>query len=329
MTRKYLRAVLVAGLSASMALSGCAEQGSGTEPPGGEGGCRSLQVVASTTVLGDVAENIIGDGGSVETLMPIGVDPHGFQASARQAASLREADLVVVNGLGLEEGLQDVVDSAAADGIRVLEAGLYVQVLDISGEVVPVGSGDDGIHGYQEGSVDPHIWLDPFRMADVATGIGEALAALDVGCAEERRAAAASYREELLQVDAEVEHILSVVPAGQRTLVTSHAAFGYFADRYGFEIVGVIIPGGSTLAEPSAADLAALVEVLEREGVHAIFAETTQPMDLANTIADELGAEVAVVSLYTGSLGAPGSGAETYIDMLLTDATLIGGALGE
>ncbi len=286
-------------------------------------------VVATTTVLGDIAENILGDKGTVETLMPIGADPHGFQASARQGASLREADLVVANGLGLEEGLQDVIEAAVADGVRVLEAGSYVEVLTVSGEAVPGGPGGDGTQVHQVGSVDPHIWLDPSRMADVVAGIGETLAEIDPACAENWRDAAVAYRDELLRVDAEVEEILSAVPETRRVLVTNHAALGYFADRYGFEIVGVVIPGGSTLAEPSAADLVALVRVLEREGIRVIFAETTRPANLAAAVAAEVGGEVSVVSLYTGSLGEPGSGAETYVEMMLTDATLIAGALGD
>ncbi len=285
----------------------------------------SLLVVASTTVLGDIVENVVGDRGRVETLMPIGADPHGFQASARQAALLREADLVVVNGLGLEEGLQDVIAGAESDGAAVLEAGDFVEVLPFAS----MGSDEQGHAGsHENGDADPHIWLDPARMAAVVTGIGNTLAAVDPGCAEEWTSAARAYRDELLGVDAEVERILDAVPAERRALVTSHAALGYFADRYGFRIIGVVVPGGTTLSEPSAADLAGLVEVLEREGVDVIFAETTQSTDLSAAVAAELGMEVRVVTLHTGSLGEAGSEAETYVGMLLDNAALVAEALG-
>jgi zinc/manganese transport system substrate-binding protein len=164
-------------------------------------------------------------------------------------------------------------------------------------------------------------------MADVVSGLGEALAAADPACPGRWRAAAEAYRQELLALDSEIEAILNAVPAEQRKLVTNHAAFGYFADRYDFEVVGVIIPGGSTLAEPSPADLALLVEVLRREGVRTVFAETTQPADLAEALAAELREGVAVVSLYTGSLGEPGSGADTYVGMERTNAERIAAAL--
>jgi len=111
-------------------------------------------------------------------------------------------------------------------------------------------------------------------------------------------------------------------------MVTNHEAFGYFADRYGFEIIGVVIPGGSTLAEPSSADLGDLVEVMEQSGTGAIFAETTQPTSLAEAVAAELGGEVEVVELFTESLGRPGSGAETLQEMLVTNAGRISEALG-
>jgi zinc/manganese transport system substrate-binding protein len=111
-------------------------------------------------------------------------------------------------------------------------------------------------------------------------------------------------------------------------MVTNHEAFGYFAARYGFEVIGVVIPGGSTLAEPSSAELAALVEIMESESVRVIFAETSQPTALAEAVAAELGGDVDVVELFTESLGPPGSGAETLSKMLLTNAERISAALG-
>ena len=122
--------------------------------------------------------------------------------------------------------------------------------------------------------------------------------------------------------------MLYTVPEGERKLVTSHGSFDYFADQYGFDVVGVIIPGGSTTAEPSSEELADLVHVIEEEEVGAIFGETIEPTDLAETISAEVGSDVVVVELYTGSLGEPGSDAGTYIWMLKTNAGLIADALG-
>lgn len=302
-----------------LAVAGCGQGGEAA--PSGK--CGDTLVVATTTILGDVARQVVGNRGSVEVLMPVGADPHSFQPSASQAASLRRAGLVVTNGLGLEEGLHDVIEAAEAEGVTVVEAASFVEPL-----LFEIGEHEDEASGeHEHGALDPHIWTDPARMAEVVTGLGEALAAADPGCAADHRRAAATYRDELLALDADIEQTLDAVPAGRRKLVTNHHAFGYFADRYGFEVLGAIIPGGGTLAEPSPADLAALVEILRREGVRAIFAETTQQADLAEALAAELGGEVAVVSLFTGSLGEAGSGADTYIGMQRANAERIAAAL--
>lgn len=298
---------------AALLAAGCGTGASGDTVPAGQ--CGLPTVVVTTSVLGDVVANLVGEEGRVEVLMPVGADPHSFQVSAGQAASLRRATLVVVNGLGLEEGMGDAIDAAAAEGAVVVEAASFVEPL-------PLGEGGD------HGSLDPHIWGDPRRMADVVSGLGEALAGADPACPERWREAAARYRAEVLVVDAEIEALLESVPPERRKLVTNHHSLGYFADRYGFEVLGAIIPGGDTLAAPSPADLAALVEVLEREGVAAIFAETTRPSDLAASLAAEAGEWVSVVALYTGSLGEAGSGAETYLAMQRTNAELIAASLG-
>ncbi|MBN2113142.1 MAG: zinc ABC transporter substrate-binding protein [Acidimicrobiia bacterium] len=323
---------MVNGLAAAaLLLAGC---GGEAAPAASTEGCRVLRVVVTTSVLGDIVQNAVGEAVNVEVLMPVGADPHSFSPSASQAGALREADLVVANGLGLEEGLQGVVAQAAAAGVTVVEATSFVDPLPFAQvsaheEEGEAAQEEEGEEAHEHDTLDPHIWTDPARMAEVATGLGEALAAADPSCGADHREAAAAYRQRLEALDAEIEGILAAVPPEDRKLVTSHHAFGYFADRYGFEMIGAIIPGGSTLAEPSPADLAALVEILRREGVRAVFAETTQPADLAEALAAELSGEVAVVSLYTGSLGEAGSGADTYIGMQRVNAQRIAGALGE
>ncbi len=310
--------MVLVGLWALLA-AGCGAGTGATSVAGEE--CGPVEVVASTSILGDVVGSVVGEHGVVEVLMPRGADPHSFQISARQAAAMRRADLVVVNGLGLEEGMGGAVETAASDGVRVVEAASFVEPLPFSLD----GGGDETGHG----SLDPHFWTDPARMAQVVTGLAEALAAADPACAQRWREAAASYREEILALDEEIEVILETIPADRRKLVTNHHSLGYFADRYGFTVLGAIVPGGSTLAEPSPADLAGLVAILEREGIRAIFADTTRPADLAEALAAELGEQVSVVELFTGSLGDPGSGAETYPAMQRTNARRIAAALGD
>ncbi len=289
-----MRNVLLAGLTLVAASCSSADTADG-----------AVLVVVTTTVLGDVAANVVGDSAVVEVLIPLGVDPHDFQASARQVARMAEADLVVANGLGLEEGLGDVLASLGGDGHPVLLVGKLLGPLRL-------------IEGR---GPDPHIWLDPLRMVAVT---GLIAGALEQVAPEGRwRVNADRYTAELEAADAEIQAILAAVPEGRRMLVTNHDSLGYFAERYDFEVIGVVVPGGSTLAQPSSADLAALVRVIEQSGVPAIFAETTEPASLAESIAAEVEDDVAVVELFIGSLGGPGSGAETYIEMLLTDANRI------
>jgi zinc/manganese transport system substrate-binding protein len=262
-------------------------------------------VVVTTSVLGDVVENLVGDVAEVEVLMPPGADPHEFALSARQAADLREADLVVANGGGFEAGLDDTLDAAEDDGATVVRA------LDAVDRI------DD----------DPHFFTDPDRMAVAAGAIADALAAevpaLDTAEVRDR---ADAYVADLEALGAEVEATLAPVPPEHRRLVTNHDVFAYFADRYDFTVVGAVVPAVTTQAEPAAGELADLAAVIEAEGVPAIFADTSSPEQLADALADEAG-DVEVVELYSESLGEPGTEADTYEGMIRTNASRIAGAL--
>ena len=289
-----------AALCLTVALGAC------TDPTSGED--VDVLVVATTSILGDIVAGVVGDEGDVEVLIPIGVDAHDFSPSSQQASILARADLVVANGLGLEAGLEDVLASVANDGVRVLEVAPLVEPIE-----------------FRDGGSDPHFWMDPARVGDAALAVASALDDHHPGGWRDR---ADSYAAGMAATDREIEEVLSPVPEERREMVTNHEALGYFADRYGFEIIGVVIPGGSTLAEPSSAELADLVEVMEQSGTGTIFAETTQPTSLAEAVAAELGDEVEVVELFTESLGGPGSGAETLREMLMTNAGRISDALG-
>jgi zinc/manganese transport system substrate-binding protein len=292
-------------LAAAILLGSCGSDASEAD---------GITVVATTTILGDVAGNVVGDGGTVNVLLPTGADPHEYQPSARQVAAIAEADLVVVNGLGLEEGLADVLESAESDGANILRVAPQL-------EPIPFGVADRP----GSASADPHVWFDPERMTVAAELIAEELTAIDDGGEWGIRATA--YAAQLVAADQEIRGLLEVIPPQQRKLITNHDALGYFAARYGFDVIGVVIPGGSTLAEPSSAELTDLVSVVSAEGVPAIFAETTNPAALADAVAAEVDSGVVVVELFTGSLGEPGSGAATLIDMLLVNARRIAGAL--
>jgi zinc/manganese transport system substrate-binding protein len=167
--------------------------------------------------------------------------------------------------------------------------------------------------------------MDPIRVGEAALALADQLDEVGPGAWHDR---AESYSEEMRATDTAISALLEEVAEGSRKMVTNHEAFGYFAARYGFDVVGAVIPGGSTLAEPSSAELAVLVETMQSERVNVIFAETTRPTKLADAVASELGEEVEVVELFTESLGPDGSDVETLSEMLLTNAERIAAALG-
>ena len=187
-----------------------------------------------------------------------------------------------------------------------------------------VSGEEEGHEGHGHGLEDPHFWFDPLRVKLVVDYITEQLSALDAEGSETFSTNAAAYNAQLDELDTWTQEQVKVVPDANRFLVTSHDSFGYFSNRYGFEVVGVIL-STTTEIEPSAEHLTELVEVVEKYNVPAVFGEATVSERLATSIAEESGAEL--VRLYSGSLGAVGSGAETYLDMVRTNVERIVEAL--
>ncbi|WP_194410699.1 zinc ABC transporter substrate-binding protein AztC [Microbacterium cremeum] len=260
-------------------------------------------VVVSTNILGDVVTELVGDEADVMTLMRPNADPHSFEISAQEAARLRAADLVVSNGLGLEEGLQQHLDAAAADGVGTFVAGDVIDILDYR-------------EGDAAGLPDPHFWTDPARMAEVVDALVPALSRLPGVDGAAIAANAADYGDGLAALDADMTEAFAAIPGARRALVTNHHVFGYLAERFDFRLIGAVIPGGTTLAAPSASDLAGLVTAIESTGVPAIFAESSSPDRLMRALAEEADVHVEVIELYTESLTEPGGGADTYLTMM-------------
>ncbi|MBG6094208.1 zinc ABC transporter substrate-binding protein AztC [Nocardioides luteus] len=285
---------LIGVVAVAMTLSGCAGAGADDDRP---------HIVVTTNILGDVVANTVGDAARVTTLMRPNADPHSFEISAREAATMRDADLIVSNGLGLEEGLQRHLDQAAEAGVETYVAGEQIDVLDYS-------------DGEAEGTPDPHFWTDPARMRDVVDGLEAAAKDIDGIDETAVEQAAAAYRTELDQLDREMTESFGSIPEQHRSLVTNHHVFGYLADRFGFRVVGAVIPGGTTLAAPSAADLRDLTAAIEQADVPTIFAESSQPDRLIQVLADEAGVDVEVSELFTESLTEKGQGADTYLSMM-------------
>ena len=267
-------------------------------------------VAASTNILGDVVRELVGDEAQVMTLMKPDADPHSFEISAQEAARLRSADLVVSNGLGLEEGLQQHLDAAGSEGVPAFVAGDAIEVLDYA-------------EGDAAGTPDSHFWTDPARMLDVVDALEPVLAGLEGVDAGQVAARSDAYRLQLEELDAEMTRSFAAIPPERRALVTNHHVFGYLAERFDFEVVGTVIPGGTTLAAPSASDLADLVDAVQETGVPTIFAESSSPDRLVQALASEAGVRVAVVELFTESLTAPDGGAPTYLTMMRVNAERI------
>lgn len=297
-TRRLLGALSAAALGATL-LVGCGL------PSAEDGG-----IVVTTNILGDVVQEVVGDEVPVTVLMAPDADPHSFGISARQSATVEQASLVVTNGLGLEEGIQTVVDAAEDSGVAVLPVAEQVRPLEYR-------------KGASTGQADPHFWTDPARVREGIDLIEEqVLEHVDGVDAEQLQANAAAYAAEVEELDTWMDEQLSAVPQERRSLVTNHHVLGYLADRFDYEVVGAVIPSGTTLASPSASDLDSLASAVRDAGVRTVFADSSQPDRLATVMAEQAGLEVRVTDLYSESLTAEGE-ASTYLSMMRANTDTI------
>lgn len=270
----------------------------------------SLSVVATTGLIADVARQVAGDRVTVVALMEPGQDAHTFEPTPADAARLQKADLVLANGLGYEENLAPILDE--------LEAGGRVRIVYVSNGVDVLA----GEKGSEHAAGDPHTWMDPHNVVVWADNIAAALEDIDPSGSSAYQANADAYKVQLAELDTAIARQVDAVPQANRKLVTDHETLGYFARRYGFEITGAVIPTVTTSAEPSAADLASLITVMREKNVKTIFVGASASDILAQQVAAEIGYPVQVLRLYH-DLGAPGSGADTYLSMMRVDAETI------
>jgi ABC-type Zn uptake system ZnuABC Zn-binding protein ZnuA len=288
------RAALLAAGLAVLLLAGCSGSGGAADGDGGGGG---LRVVATTTQVADLAANVGGDRVQVASLLKPGIDAHDYEPSPADIDAIARADLVVQNGVGLEEWLGDTIESSGFGG-PVVDASQGVRLRQVDGEA------------------DPHIWQDPRNAQRMAANIERGLAAAEPADAAAFAANLAAYTKELEALDAEVERQIDSL--ANKKVVTNHDAFGYYLDRYGLELVGSVIPSFDTSAELSGRDIRDLVAKIEATGVKAIFSETSLPPRTAETIGREAGVKVVVGehALYGDALGPPGSDGDTYLKMI-------------
>ncbi|MDY6055643.1 metal ABC transporter substrate-binding protein [Micrococcus sp.] len=321
--RRRLLPSAVTALALSLAVAGCSLSDDTQQADGQAGSGDSSQgpvvAVATTTQLGSVLDRVAAcGGGSAVTVMGPGDDPHDYSASSQQVAQMVDAGIVFANGLGLEGGMGAALGGAARDGADVVEVAPQL-------DPMPFGqSTHAGEHGHDHGSEDPHVWMDVARMARAAEVMGDSLAEHrnEPGYAECGR----TVRGELEETDAEVRRILSEVPEDRRTIATDHDAYGYFAAAYGLEVSGTVIPGGSTDAEPSSQELAALTSSLRQDGTDVLVTSVGLPSGLVDTVAAEAGG-MPVVHLYESGVGPAGTAEADYADAMLFNARTLADAL--
>ena len=282
-------------------LSACSSAGRQGSPPDGR-----LQVVATTSIVGDVVGNIGGELIELTVLVPPGGDPHTFEPRPQDIAAVSDAQVVFASGLGLEEALKGVLEANVKGALVEVSDGLAV---------IPLQDKDEHEGAQPEhGTGDPHTWMDPNNVIIWAGNIATALAEADPANRATYQANAESYIAELRELDAWIRQQVEQVPPKQRKLVSDHAVLGYFAAEYGFEQVGLVIPALSSSAAPSAQELAALVDAIRAQDVQAILVSTTVNPALSEQVADDTGAEL--VFIYTGSLSQPGGEASSYIQLM-------------
>jgi ABC-type Zn uptake system ZnuABC Zn-binding protein ZnuA len=317
-----MRMIFIIGVWAAAVAASC-----GSEDDAGGG----PRVVATTGIVADWVENVAGPDVEVVQLIPDGSSPHDFQLSAEDRLELEQAGLVAAVGAGLEAG----VPLDESDGSRW-------ELADNAGELLPFGEGgaqehegedeehaeegeehsEEGEEEHEHGASDPHIWMDPTRVAAALPSLAEALAETDPGGANDYRERARAYANELRSLDRELRRTLDTVPATNRELVTSHDSLGYLADRYGFEVVATAFPSSGPEADTSATQLQQVIDAIAEHGVPTVFAQEEDDPEALRLVADEAGVAIEE-DLVIESPGSAGS----YEEMLRRDAELISSGL--
>lgn len=274
-----------------------------------------LRVVTTTTFIGDVVRQIAENMIDLRVLLPTGADPHAYEPVPQDIAAISESDVTFINGFDFEQTLIPALAGLAGE----------VSVVTVSDGVMPLAlSAVAGAHDGQ-GRFDPHVFHNPLNVLVWARNIENALSAADPANAALYQANADLYRRYLQQLDAWTRGRVDDIPAGGRKLVTDHDTFAYFADHYGFELVGAVIPSISTVSEPSARELAALEDAIRRVNAKAIFVGNTVNASLARQVASDTGTQLVFV--YSDSLSAPGEPGDTYLNLMKYNVNAIVGAL--
>ena len=306
--KKIFNTIIVMLTFSALLFAGC-----GSAP---QSGGDTLKVLASTTFLADIAQNVAGDRVQVESLLPVGADPHAYQAAPADVSKIAESNVLILNGVEYEHFIEPLLENAGGERF-IIEATTGLTPHQMEEHAAEAESGTS--HEHEAG--DPHMWLDPNLVVTYVENIRDGMSKADPDGAETYAANAEAYIAQLKDLDAWISEQVNSIPAENRLLVTNHEALGYFAERYGFEVVDTILPSFSSEASASAQEIAAAVDAVKNSGAPAIFLGEVENADLANQIAAETGVKV-VDTLYLESL-TDGEPATTYIDMMKHNVTQI------
>lgn len=321
--RRRLTGVAVAALAGALLVTGCSSENGGDSDGG-------LTVVATTTQVADIVREAGRDEIQVDQILQPNTDPHDYEPRPSDVEAFAEADIVFRSGGDLDDWSDQLVE----------DSGSQAEVIDLSARVPVVLEGGHDHAGEDEGhsdeeaddasgqeasseeETDPHWWHDPVNVRAAAAEVGSALSSADPSGSQDFKAGARALGARASRIDRQISKCIDAIPPGERKLVTDHDALGYFANRYGLEIVGTVIPALTSQAQPSAGDLADLERTIEEEEVKAVFPESAYSPDLAEAVAADTGASTEY-SLYGDTLGPEGSGAETWAGMIEHNADSI------
>ena len=325
---------LFLGLTILIFAAGCqrVDQQDNEYETGGATDTGKLKVVATTTIVGDVVSEIGGDLIDLTVLLPVGTDPHGFDPTPQDVAKLADADVIFANGLGLEEFLDSMIESAGvenkvvyvSDGIDLLRSEEHHDE-DEGEEHHDEDEGEEHHNEHNHGGIDPHTWFSPLNVMVWIHNIAYALSDVDPDSAQAYAHNEEVYEAELVELDTWIREQVAQIPEDNRNLVTDHSLFTYFADEYSFTQVGALIPGYSTVSEPTAQELAQIEDAIEDLNVKAVFVGYTVNPVLGERVADDTGTELVFV--YTGALSETDGAAATYLHYMRYNTTAFVNAL--
>jgi ABC-type Zn uptake system ZnuABC Zn-binding protein ZnuA len=284
-------------------------------------GNANVKVVATTTQAEDFARAVGGERARVVGLIPANADPHDYEVRPGDVKALADADLVIRSGGDLDDWLASAIESSGTDATQLT---LIDHVRTLEGG--HAHAEEEHAAEDEDDEIDPHWWQDPHNAETAVAEIEKALSAADADGAAAYARNADGYTSQLTALDGAVADCIDQIPEAQRKLVTTHDALGYYADRYGLEVVGAVIPSLSTQAQASAGEVDELVETIKREGVKAIFAESSVNPKLEQLIADESGAAIGD-ALWADTLGPEGSDGDTYLKSIASNTRAIASGL--